>query len=73
MSISELVTFLNGVSYILDSVQDSPELKKLIESRYYSTSNNLVFADILLVIEEVSKGLAQANKIELDQKLLLEE
>ncbi|MEH1768523.1 hypothetical protein [Nostoc sp.] len=73
MSISELVTFLNGVSYILDSVQDSPELKRLIESRYYSTSNNLVFADILLVIEEVSKGLAQANKFELDQKLLLEE
>ncbi|MEH1920260.1 hypothetical protein [Nostoc sp.] len=73
MSISELVTFLNGVSYILDSVQDSPELKRLIESRYYLTSNNLVFADILLVIEEVSKGLAQANKFELDQKLLLEE
>ncbi|MEH2086640.1 hypothetical protein [Nostoc sp.] len=69
MSISELVTFLNGVSYILDSVQDSSELKRLTKSRYYSTSNNLVFADIQQVIEEVSNGLAQANKFELDQKL----
>lgn len=72
MSISELVTFLNGVSNILDAVQDSPELKRLVKSRYYSTSNNLVLADIQLVIEEVSNGLAQANKFELDQKLLEE-
>ncbi|MBN3888408.1 MAG: hypothetical protein HWQ43_04270 [Nostoc sp. JL31] len=72
MNISELVTFLNGVSNILDSVQDSPELKRLVKSRYYSTSNNLVLADIQLVIEEVSKGLDQANKFELDQKLLEE-
>lgn len=72
MNISELVTFLNGVSNILDSVQDSPELKRLVKSRYYSTSNNLALADIQLVIEEVSNGLAQANKFELDQKLLEE-
>ncbi|MEH1942449.1 MAG: hypothetical protein V7L01_19845 [Nostoc sp.] len=72
MSLSELLTFLNGVSYILDSVENSPELKKLTKSRYYSTSNNPVFGDIQLVIEEVSNGLVQANKFELDQKLLEE-
>jgi hypothetical protein len=67
MEIDAIATILMGISNTLELIKDQPELRRVTASRYYSTSNDLVFADIQLALNEVLEGILNVQNIELEQ------
>ncbi len=67
MKIESILTILADIANTLEIIKDHPHLKNLQSSEFYSTSNDLVFADIQLAVNEVLDGLLQA-KLEIENK-----
>lgn len=62
MNIEVIKVILLGMSSTLSLIENCPELRRLQKSRYYHTSNDLVFADIQIALTEVLDGLYHAQQ-----------
>lgn len=67
MDIETLATILMGMGCTLQTLRNEPAVRRIEESRYFHTSNDLIFDDIQLVINEFLQGLLDVQNAELEQ------
>ncbi|MBL1202472.1 MAG: hypothetical protein FWK04_26245 [Nostoc sp. GBBB01] len=64
LTVEQIQNILNGCEQSLRMLQATPEFRALQSSRYFSTSNDLVLADAIQTLVEVSDGIANVQALE---------